>query len=352
MAAGPSQVQPEASSSKPKAQDSRIHFSGDSSDDEAEGDAQNADEPEQQQPFNMEDELENAFNALDSARVAFSRVANGGPSDERTKEGRAKQIKALDLLGDVHAETGMFELIQISLCQRRLRSWGSSSEQFDQAIERYKEALALKELDRVANDDRVLAEAHLLIALAYDFVPNVGPAKAIEHAELAQTHMRAKLASLAALRDAGTATARDLDEIVDIEGVMGELNEKVEELKTVPQEHEQTPQERALEEYLSKMPHLRQGMGSGPSGLGDAAVVNDLNTLVKKKKAPAPATNMEPIAQPVVAVDDAAVKAAEQAALATAPIVENGNAKRKADGLDDVEVLANGSATKKLKEAA
>ncbi|KAI5118681.1 hypothetical protein M0805_003618 [Coniferiporia weirii] len=252
--------------------------------DEDEGEADEEGEPE--------DDFNAAWEVLDLARALY---------EKRKDEDDEVKLKLADTymaLGDVSLET----------------------EKFDLAIPDYETGVALKS-ELLPLSSRQIAEAHYKLSIVLDLTPG-RLAQAIEHAEKALDSVEARLAELrnalsgqlpplpeTAKPDAkgkGKATAAVLarDELVQnmsksqIGAEIKELDElredlalKVDELKTSPSGEPVNASElaaKALDRELNAK--------SEASGPAKPTVVNDLTTMVKKKKKPvgtngAPDTN-------------------------------------------------------------
>ena len=166
---------------------------------------------------------------------------------------------------------------------------------------------------------------HYQLATVLEFTPS-GRTSALTHVEAALKGFQARLAELSK----GTeSTAEELkkmsdkereNEQKDVEALIGDLEVKIEELKSAPQQGEE-----GVDPVSESIKHLLGGVGEGafgPSTAGESAFgaasesapVNDLTSMVKKKKKP---TQPQP-----AATSDAVVDKGKG--------VENGE-KRKAD---------------------
>jgi HAT1-interacting factor 1 len=242
---------------------------------EEEGDEEDA-EGEDGEP---EDDFNAAWEVLELARAIYEK------SKDEDDEVKMKLAETYIALGDVSLET----------------------EKFDQAITDYSEGLALK-LDLLPNSSRQIAEAHYKLSIVLDLTSG-RLSDAILHAEKALESVCARLAELhdgingellpAPIREAkpdkkgkGKAVASGVHadsvchltksqmeaEIKECEGVKEDLALKVEELKTTPSEPTESAPAmaaRALDAELNAKPI---------SVPGQPAVVNDLTSLVVKKK--------------------------------------------------------------------
>lgn len=199
------------SSSAPNS--NRFVFEGDDDDeDEEEEEEENAGEGnaagvegEEAPAQDDNDDFAVAWDVLDLARVLYHKVG--------TEE-------ALLKLGDVHMALG-----DVSL----------ESENFEQAVADFREALLVKE-SRLESDDRQLAEAHYKLALALEFSPTEA-AKASEHITKAIGVLKQRIERLNGLLGSGKGKARANDasesesqmakELVELHEFVGEMEQKV-----------------------------------------------------------------------------------------------------------------------------
>ncbi|KAG0299499.1 hypothetical protein BGZ97_003679, partial [Linnemannia gamsii] len=167
-----------------------------------EGDDDDEDEDEEQDDFAV------AWDVLDLARVLFHRMG--------TEE-------ALLKLGDVHIALG-----DVSL----------ESENFEQAVTDYREAITVKEA-RLEADDRQLAEAHYKLALALEYSPTES-ALAQEHIHKASNVLKDRIQKLNGLLASGKGKARAVDasenetkmaaELIELHELVGEMEQKTQDL--------------------------------------------------------------------------------------------------------------------------
>uniref|UniRef100_A0A0K3C7N8 BY PROTMAP: gi/472583631/gb/EMS21264.1/ histone-binding protein [Rhodosporidium toruloides NP11] gi/647396993/emb/CDR39760.1/ RHTO0S04e08856g1_1 [Rhodosporidium toruloides] n=1 Tax=Rhodotorula toruloides TaxID=5286 RepID=A0A0K3C7N8_RHOTO len=266
--AGPSNGAATASSSTPAAagpSNPNFHFGGDAED--ASGDEGGADsdgegedgegEGDDAPAGDREDDLESAFQMLDIARtILTTEIAalekDGKEEGEERRKREEKLAEVHRLLGDVATE----------------------SEQFDNAVEEYTSSLSL--LSRLLPAyDRTLSELHMLTALALEFVPNA-TTRAVQHAEKAKSVLVLKLGELEGVKE-GEREEKTRREIEDIKGLMGDVDMKIEDLRTIPTAPAPTSTDSALEALL------RQSSSAMAEAAASGAV-NDLTGLVKKKK--------------------------------------------------------------------
>ncbi|KAI9448771.1 hypothetical protein BJY52DRAFT_303650 [Lactarius psammicola] len=261
----------------------------DAEDDAGEGEGEGEGEEDDAEP---EDDFNAAWEVLDLARAIYEKRMDG---DDAV---RLKVADTFIMLGDISLET----------------------EKFEQAITDYSAGLALK-TELLPLSSRQLAEAHYKLSIALDLTAG-RLADAIHHAQRALESIEARLDELRAGlagtlsplpeptpdddddakgkgKDKGKQGALAPDELVQnwsktqIEAEIKELGElkqdlalKVDELKSAPNDERDgglsAPElaQRALDRELNAAPAPRQDLP-----------VNDLTSMVvkKKKKAPAPA---------------------------------------------------------------
>ncbi|KAG1792615.1 uncharacterized protein HD556DRAFT_1444295 [Suillus plorans] len=262
-----------------------LSFSGDADEGiDLFGQAAIAEEEEGEEDAEAEDgEPEDDFNAawevLELARAIYEK---GKDEDDEVKMKLAETYIAL---GDVSLET----------------------EKFDQAITDYSEGLALK-LDLLPISSRQIAEAHYKLSIVLDLTSG-RLSDAILHAEKALESVDARLAELhdgidgkllpESSREAktdkkgkGKAIGSDVHadgvrrltrsqmeaEMKECEGLKEDLALKVEELKTTPSEPTESAPAMAAKALDAEL------NAQSISVPGQPAVVNDLTSLVVKKK--------------------------------------------------------------------
>lgn len=145
---------------------------------------------------------------------------------------------------------------------------------------------------------------HYQLATVLEFTPS-GRTGALTHVQAALAGFQARLAELAQLAKGSSSTSEELskmsekereNEKKDVEALIGDLDVKIEELKSAPQQGEE-----GVDPVSESIKHLLGGSGEGafgPSSAGEnegasafgasaeAAPVNDLTSMVKKKKKP------------------------------------------------------------------
>ena len=182
-------------------------FEGDDDDDDDEEEGEDGQEGGEGGAEGEEeaDDFAVAWDVLDLARVLFHRMG--------TEE-------ALLKLGDVHIALG-----DVSL----------ESENFEQAVNDYREAITIKEA-RLEPDDRQLAEAHYKLALALEYSPTESEL-AQEHIHKASNVLKDRIQKLNGLLASGKGKARAADasenetkmaaELVELHELVGEMEQKV-----------------------------------------------------------------------------------------------------------------------------
>ncbi|KAL4252106.1 Nuclear Autoantigenic Sperm-associated Protein [Abortiporus biennis] len=231
-----------------------------------------------------EDDFNAAWEVLDLARAIFEKKQ--GEDDE-------VQLKLADTfitLGDVSLET----------------------EKFDQAITDYTAGLTIK-TELLPQSSRQIAEAHYKLSIVLDL--SAGRlAESIEHAEKALASVEARIAELrnglsgqmkveisdkVDLKGKGKAkgprllgddaiqsltTTQMESELKEMEGLKEDLALKVEELKTVPNEPAESAPALAAKELDQELNVASTKAGSITTTTPAALPVNDLTSMVKKKK--------------------------------------------------------------------
>ncbi|KAH8110982.1 hypothetical protein DFH11DRAFT_706912 [Phellopilus nigrolimitatus] len=284
-------------------------------DEEKEDDEEEGEEDADGEP---EDDFNAAWEVLDLARALF---------EKRKEEDDDIKLKLADTyiaLGDVSLET----------------------EKFDLAISDYEAGAALK-TELLPLSSRQVAEAHYKLSIVLDLTSG-RLAQAIEHAEKALDSVEARLAELrnglsgqlpplpnqtksdAKGKGKASGTILAQDELVQkmskiqIEAEIKELGElredlalKVDELKTSPNGDPPTNAPELVAKALDR--ELNPG-SSNPGNPSASVVVNDLTTMVKKKKKPvnanvAPETNGKRKAEDDTPSDSKKAKVEDSAAI-------------------------------------
>ncbi|GJJ77213.1 HAT1-interacting factor 1 [Entomortierella parvispora] len=251
-------ITPGSSSSSSAPSNPRFHFEGDDDDDEDEEEV-DAEEGEQggassgaaEGGEEDQDDFAVAWDVLDLARVLYHR--------QGTEE-------ALLKLGDVHIALG-----DVSL----------ESENFEQAVADFKEALKIKEA-RLEAEDRELAEAHYKLALALEYSPTESE-KAQEHIHKAATVLRARIDKLNGIlasygkgkgkaSEASESENKMAKELLELHELVGEMDQKVQDLIT-NMNNKQPVEGQTHIAMLTEM-----------LGQKKAQVVNDISGLIVKSK--------------------------------------------------------------------
>lgn len=160
-------------------------------------------------------------------------------------------------------------------------------ENFPQAVQDYTAALKIKEA-LLAPSSRALASAHYQLGTVLEFTP-LGRAAALKHVQAAVDGFKLRAAELAGTPAEGSEIAalgkkeREA-EAKDVSGLISDLELKIDELKSAPEG----------EDFVSNsIEHLLGGGSSAPAA-ADAGPVNDLTSMVKKRK---PKPKAEPAAK-------------------------------------------------------
>ncbi|KAF5352895.1 hypothetical protein D9757_012110 [Collybiopsis confluens] len=249
---------------------------------EADAVAGNEEDEEDEEDGEPEDDFNAAWEVLDLARAIYDKQHDTDASDEVVA---LKLADCYITLGDVSLET----------------------EKFDQAITDYEVGLTLK-TKLLPISSRQIAEAHYKLSIVLDLTPG-RLSDSIAHADQALQSIQSRLEELESVKanppppkteakpdpkgkGKAQAVAAPVDNIVQhlsatqIEGEIKELNElkedlalKIEELKSAPNDALATSAPVMVAQALDK--ELAITPSSGP------AVVNDLTSMIRKKKASA-----------------------------------------------------------------
>ncbi|CEI89286.1 hypothetical protein RMCBS344292_03651 [Rhizopus microsporus] len=208
---------------------------------EEEEEDEEEDEEDNENGDQADDDFETAWDILDVARLIFEKG-----------EDKETQLK----LADVH------------LC---LADVSLETEKFDQSLSDYEKAIEIKE-KWLEEDNRELAEAYYKYSLALEFSSDKSD-EAVPELRKAIDVLKKRLSKLESIED---TTEKVKDEIKDIQELISDMNLKAEELTT----------KQATEKEAAAM--LKQILGFGAGGNApnkpiEAASVNDLSNLVKRK---------------------------------------------------------------------
>ncbi|KLT40065.1 hypothetical protein CC85DRAFT_278350 [Cutaneotrichosporon oleaginosum] len=207
-----------------------------------------------------EDDFNAAWEVLDVARTIYEReIARKGADNAR--DDRMSLAECYLFLGDISCET----------------------EKFDQAVLDYRAALEIKTA-LLPPSSRALASAHYQLSTALELTSAGRPA-ALEHVQAALDGFKARaeevrraIAGETTTEDLARMTEREREaELKDVSELIGDLEVKIDELKAAP----------VREDLVSgTINHLLGGIGGEVKQ--DAGPVNDLTSMVRKKKRPAP----------------------------------------------------------------
>jgi HAT1-interacting factor 1 len=163
-------------------------------------------------------------------------------------------------------------------------------ENFPQAVADYSSALELQ-TKLLAPSSRTLASTHYQLATALEFIPQKR-ASALSNVEAALQGFKSLLSELKGTTPTENESVKKMSakdkeaEIKDVEGLIGDLEVKIEELKAAPEIGDLVSQ--SIDHLLGN-PEEASGSGSGLGGLGggakDSGPVNDLTSMVRKKPA-------------------------------------------------------------------
>ncbi|ORY22573.1 hypothetical protein BCR39DRAFT_551318 [Naematelia encephala] len=237
------------------AQDARGDTTQDAGGDTTAAGGQGGGEEEVDEP---EDDYNAAWEVLDVARTIYAKILEGVPDGEKTEE-RLCLAECYLSLGDVSCET----------------------ENFPQAVQDYTSALDIKSAI-LPPSSRALASVHYQLATVLEFTPD-RRSDALSHVEKALSGFRARLSALQSPESSSTVgemAGKDIaQEIKDVQALIGDLEVKIDELKTAP------PAEDLVSESINHLLGSSNGESStlGPGAGLDDKPVNDLTSMVKKK---------------------------------------------------------------------
>ncbi|KAJ2960736.1 hypothetical protein NQZ79_g3963 [Umbelopsis isabellina] len=253
----------------------RFHFEGepDLREVEPEGEeAGNNDENEEDAEENEEaegnqegegDEFNDAWDVLDIARVIYEK--------DDSPEAKAKLADVYVCLGDVSLET----------------------EKFDQALPDFRAAIDIKQTI-LEPDNRELAELHYKLALALEYSTSEQHL-AVEETEKAVKVLRKRLEVLQdkQLAESGdkkgkgksteSEASKDANQNTDIQKEIKEIQELIPDMEVKIEELKNPKQLEAQVDMLKEMLGLKGSTGGLPA-IPVPANVNDLSSLVKKRK--------------------------------------------------------------------
>ncbi|TYJ54159.1 hypothetical protein B9479_005170 [Cryptococcus floricola] len=239
----------------------------------------------------LEDDYNAAWEVLDVARKIYEEIVSTLKEGEGEKE-RLALADCHQTLGDVSCET----------------------EKFPQAVEDFTTALTIKSA-LLPPSSRALASLHYQIATALENIPSKRTS-ALSHVQAAIHAFQLRKAQLSGPptsdqpAEVGKLSEKEKkNELEEVELLIGDLEAKVEELKSTPE---------AAQEVHESI-NLLMGQSEGGGVKVDNGPVNDLTGMVKKKKpkaAPArPAPAPAPAADaPVVGGEKRAAEGGEEPA--------------------------------------
>nr|XP_018999443.1 uncharacterized protein I203_08038 [Kwoniella mangroviensis CBS 8507]OCF62904.1 hypothetical protein I203_08038 [Kwoniella mangroviensis CBS 8507] len=224
--------------------------------DEGEGEAE--DEPE--------DDYNAAWEVLDVARTIYQKIVEGkSDGEEGVKEDKLNLADCYLALGDVSCET----------------------ENFPQAVQDYTSALSIQST-LLPPSSRILASTHYQLATVLEFTPNK-QTEALSYVEKALDGFKLRLSELKSTADEKVSEeVKKLNdkekekEIKDVENLIEDLNVKIEELKTTSVNETNDLISQSINHLLGQ-PESDQ-FGDSSSTSKDTGPVNDLTSMVKKKK--------------------------------------------------------------------
>ncbi|KAK8869524.1 hypothetical protein IAR55_000090 [Kwoniella newhampshirensis] len=264
---------------------------GDSTPAEGEASGQNGNGDAGEDGDEPEDDYNAAWEVLDVARTIYQKMVEGLKEGEG-KETRLTLADCYLALGDVSCET----------------------ENFPQAVQDYSSALAIKSA-LLPPSSRALASVHYQLATVLEFTPN-RRADALSHVEKAVQGFKARKVELESASSSSTENLSEEvkkmsdkereNELNDVEALLGDMEVKIEELKGAPDAGD------LVSESISHLLGQPAESSAVASTIDVSGPVNDLTSMVRKKK------------PKVVAGTNAAV---EEVKKAVGELVEGANVK-------------------------
>ncbi|WVO14156.1 hypothetical protein L204_101787 [Cryptococcus depauperatus] len=210
-----------------------------------------------------EDDYNAAWEVLDVARTIYEKIVSD------LKEGEGKEQREL-----------------LAECYLALGNVSCETENFPQAIQDFTSALS--HLSHLPSSSRRVASAHYQLATALEFSPNQRDS-ALSHVQSALDGFIARKTELES-KDAAKwnqeiqkLNEKDREgELKDVDILIGDLEVKIEELKTAPEASD------LVHESISHL--MGTGEASGSVAKVESGPVNDLTGMVKKKKSKTTAT--------------------------------------------------------------
>ena len=231
---------------------------------DAEGDGDDeVDEPE--------DDYNAAWEVLDVARTIYAKMV--AQSDDEARDERLCLSECYLALGDVSCETG--ERINIFWISRRALT--VLAENFPQAVLDYTSALEIKSA-LLPPSSRALASVHYQLATVLEFTPD-RRSDALVHVEQALSGFKALQAELASAPNLDDTNKHK--EIEEVDGLIGDLEVKIEELKNAPPAEDLVNE--GINHLLGQSGEQNTSLGDGRSIIDDDKPVNDLTSMVKRK---------------------------------------------------------------------
>nr|XP_019042602.1 hypothetical protein I302_09211 [Kwoniella bestiolae CBS 10118]OCF21532.1 hypothetical protein I302_09211 [Kwoniella bestiolae CBS 10118] len=272
---------------------------------DGEGEGEGDDEPE--------DDYNAAWEVLDVARTIYQKIVEGKSNDE-VKEDKLNLADCYLALGDVSCET----------------------ENFPQAVQDYSSALSIQS-SLLPSSSRVLASTHYQLATVLEFTPNKR-SEALSYVEKALEGFKLRLTELKSSSQEGISEEvkklgekEKEKEVKDVENLIEDLNVKIEELKSTANVEEANDLISQSINHLLGQPEGDQFGSSSGSGSGkekDSGPVNDLTSMVRKKKPKVTTTaipkNVEEVKKVIGEMVQGAQPLVEQAQQVGEPVLEKG----------------------------
>ncbi|WWC69166.1 uncharacterized protein I206_103102 [Kwoniella pini CBS 10737] len=230
----------------------------------------NSNQPPEGDDGDEEEEPEDDYNAawevLDVARTIYQKITEG-KNDDEAKEDKLNLADCYLALGDVSCET----------------------ENFPQAVQDYTSALSLQSI-LLPSSSRILASTHYQLATVLEFTPNKRQ-EALQYVEKSLSGFKERLTQLKGngeiseeVKGLNEKEKEKEKEIKDVESLIGDLEVKIEELKSTPQEND------LISESINHLLGQNQFGSTNTTTSNklkeeeESKPVNDLTSMVKKKK--------------------------------------------------------------------
>ncbi|WWD16214.1 hypothetical protein CI109_100640 [Kwoniella shandongensis] len=211
-----------------------------------------------------EDDYNAAWEVLDVARTIYQKLV------DELKEGEGKDVR-----------------LTLADCYLALGDVSCETENFPQAVQDYSSALAIKS-SLLPPSSRALASVHYQLATVLEFTPN-RRSDALSHVEKAFQGFKARKAELESAssdeslsEEVKKLSAKEKEnDLKDVESLLGDLEVKIEELKSAPDAGDLVSESIS---HLLGQPAEGSGSAGGGGSVDVSGPVNDLTSMVRKKK--------------------------------------------------------------------